>query len=323
MPRVMVQDRIVTVFGGSGFVGRHVVRALADQGLRIRNAVRRPDLAVHLQPLGSVGQIHSVQANVRDRQSVVDAIEGADVVINLTGILYETGRQTFEAVHVEAARRIAEAAADAGVSSFVQFSAIGADADGPSDYARSKAAGEQAVREVFPQASIVRPSIVFGPEDSFFNRFAGMARFSPFLPLIGGGATRFQPVFAGDVGDAVARIVGGATPATYELGGPEVKTFRELMQYVLEVTGRKRLLLPLPFSVARMQAEVLGALPKPLLTKDQVAQLTVDNVVSEEAIASGRTLEGLGIRPTPMEVVVPGYLYAYRKAGQFTNIHAA
>ncbi|MGQ4274704.1 complex I NDUFA9 subunit family protein [Terrihabitans sp. B22-R8] len=319
----MVSDRIVTVFGGSGFIGRHVIRALAGQGFRVRNAVRRPDLAVHLQPLGTVGQIHSVLANVRNSESVRAAIEGADAVVNLTGILYESGKQTFEAVHVEGAERIAQAAAAEGIGTLVHMSALGADAESPSAYARSKAEGEVRVRAAFPGAAILRPSLVFGPEDDFFNRFAGMARISPFLPLIGGGKTRFQPVFAADVGDALAKLVDGAArPAIYELGGPEVKSFRQLMEYVLAVTCRKRLLLPLPFDVARFQASVLQLLPKPLLTVDQVEALRADNVVSEAAMAEGRTLEGLGIRPTSVENVVPTYLYAYRKAGQFTDIHA-
>jgi uncharacterized protein YbjT (DUF2867 family) len=324
MPRVMVSDRIVTVFGGSGFVGRHVIRSLAEQGLRVRNAVRRPDLANHLQPLGSVGQIHSVQANIRDARSIRNAIEGADAVVNLVGILHETGRQTFDAVHVQGARRIAEAAAAEGASGFVQISAIGADKGSASAYARSKAAGEEAVRAAFANAVVMRPSLVFGPEDSFFNRFAGMARISPFLPLIGGGETRFQPVFAGDVGRAVAKAVAGeAAPGVYELGGPEVRTFRQLMEYVLQVTGRKRALLSVPFSVATMQAKLLQVLPKPMLTVDQVEALKSDNVVSEVAEASGRTLEGLGIRPAALETIVPSYLYSYRKAGQFTDIHAS
>jgi NADH dehydrogenase len=324
MPRVMVSDRIVTVFGGSGFVGRHVIRALAGKGLRVRNAVRRPDLAGHLQPLGSVGQVHSVQANIRDTRSVREAMEGAYAVVNLAGVLYESGRQSFEAVHVDGARRIAEAADAAGVTHLVQMSAIGADAQSPSAYGRTKAAGEEAVLSSFRGATVLRPSIVFGPEDSFFNRFAAMARISPFLPLIGGGATRFQPVFAGDVGDAVAKAVcGEIQPAVYELGGPEVKTFRELMEFVLKVTDRKRALLPIPFAAARLQASVLQMLPKPLLTVDQVHLLETDNVVSDAAQAQGRTLEGIGIRPSAIETIVPAYLYSYRRAGQFTDVHAS
>jgi NADH dehydrogenase len=324
MSRVMVSDRIVTVFGGSGFVGRHVVRALADRGLRIRNAVRRPDLAGHLQPLGSVGQVNSVQANIRDTRSVQQAMDGAFAVVNLTGVLYESGRQSFEAVHVDGARRIAEAADAAGVTNLVQISALGADAASEAAYARSKAAGEQAVQAAFRGAIILRPSIVFGPEDSFFNRFAAMARVSPFLPLIGGGKTRFQPVFAGDVGDAVARAVcGEIAPAVYELGGPEVKSFRELLEYVLKVTDRERFLLPIPFAAARLQASVLQMLPKPLLTVDQVRLLETDNVVSDAAQAQGRTLEGMGIRASGIETIVPAYLYSYRRAGQFTDVRAS
>lgn len=324
MPRMLVSDRIVTVFGGSGFVGRHVIRALAEAGWRVRNAVRRPDLATHLQPLGAVGQIASVQANIRYPESIARAIEGADAVVNLVGILHETGKQSFMGVHADGARAIAEAAKAAGVSNLVQISAIGASADSASEYARSKAAGERAVIEAFAGAVILRPSVVFGPEDRFFNKFAEMARYMPFLPLVGGGETRFQPVFVGDLADAVVRGVNGELrgDTVYELGGPEVKTFRELMAYVLEVTGRKRFLAPIPFPIARMQAGILEKLPKPMLTTDQVALLQSDNVVSQAAQSDGRTLEGIGIRATALETVVPAYLYRYRKAGQFSNIHA-
>lgn len=325
MPRAMVSDRIVTVFGGSGFLGRHVVRALAERGWRVRNAVRRPDLAQHLQPLGSVGQIMSVQANVRYAASIQRAIEGSDAVVNLVGILYESGRQTFDEVHVQGARRIAEAAKKAGITNVVQISAIGASADSASAYGRSKAAGERAVLNAIKEAVIIRPSIVFGPEDSFFNRFADMARLSPALPLIGGGHTKFQPVFAADVATAVALAIDGkAKPgATYELGGPETKSFRELMEYIMQIIGRRRLLVSLPFAIARMQASVLQILPKPLLTVDQVRSLETDNVVSDKAIKAGLTLEGLGIHPTGIETVVPEYLYRFRKAGQFTDVHLA
>lgn len=325
MTRVAVSDRIVTVFGGSGFVGRHVVRALAARGWRIRVACRRPDLAGHLQPLGSVGQIHAVQANLRYAPSVIAAAQGADAVVNLVGILAESGRQRFASIQAQGARRVAEAAKAAGATALVQMSAIGADAASPSLYAQSKAAGEQGALEVFPDAVIMRPSIIFGPEDSFFNRFASLARVLPALPLIGGGETRFQPVFVGDVGEAVARALEGkATPgAAYELGGPEVKTFKELLQYVLEVTARERLLLPVPFSIARLQGRILQYLPGSLLTEDQVTLLERDNVVSQAAIDAGLTLEGLGINPTALEAVVPTYLYRFRKAGQFTHPTAA
>jgi NADH dehydrogenase len=314
------QDRLVTIFGGSGFVGRHIVRALAKVGWRIRVAVRRPELAGHLQPLGRVGQIHAVQANIRFPQSVARAAEGADAVINLVGVLHNSGAQTFQAVQAKGAREVAQAAAANGAR-FVQFSAIGADADSKSEYARTKAAGETAAREIVPDAIIVRPSIVFGPEDHFFNRFAAMARISPFLPLIGGGKTRFQVVFVGDIAAAVAKMLdGGARPgAIYELGGPEVHTFEELMRYMLREIGRRRMLVSIPFPIARMQAFFLEMLPNPPLTRDQVEMLKRDNVVSAEAEAEGRTLRGLGITPTGMETVVPSYLVRFRRAGQFSR----
>ena len=311
-------DRLVTVFGGSGFIGRHVVRALAKAGWRIRVAVRRPDLAFHLQPLGRVGQIHAVQANLRYADSVARAAEGADAVVNLVGILYRSGRQTFDAVQAQGAGAVARAAA-ANKARLVQFSAIGADAESKSAYARSKAAGEAATLAAKPDAVIIRPSIVFGPEDSFFNRFAAMARISPVLPLIGGGQTRFQPVFVGDVAQAAEHAVEGrARPGTiYELGGPEVRTFEELMQLMLREIGRKRLLVPLPFAIARMQAFFFEMLPKPLLTRDQVTLLERDNVVSADAEREGRTLKGLGVTPTAMESVLPTYLVRFRHTGQY------
>jgi uncharacterized protein YbjT (DUF2867 family) len=321
-------QQLVTVFGGSGFVGRHLVRALARRGYRVRAAVRRPDLALFLQPLGNVGQIHPVQANLRYPDSVRRAIDGADAVVNLVGILSQSGRQTFDAIHAEGAGAVADAAAAAGITRFVQMSAIGADESSPSLYGRSKAAGEAVARAAIPGAVVVRPSIVFGPEDSFFNRFAALARMSPVLPLIGGGETRFQPVFVGDVAEAIARGVDGKlTPGTtYELGGPEVKSFRALMEYVLQVTGRRCMLVPLPFAAARLQAGVLealkyasfGLLPEEfLLTRDQVALLEQDNVVSKAAESEGRTLAGLGIEAESIETIVPAYLYRFRRQGQF------
>ena len=311
-------DKLITVFGGSGFVGRHLVRALAKRHYRIRVAVRRPDLAGHLQPLGRVGQIHAVQANVRYPRSVGAAARDADVVVNLTGILFERGRQRFDTVQGFGAEQVALAAAAHGAR-MIHVSAIGADENSTSAYARTKAMGARAVLAAMPGANVFRPSIVFGPEDDFFNRFAFMARFLPALPLIGGGETRFQPVFVGDVAEAIARAVdGNARPgATYELGGPEVCTFKQLMEYVLAVTERKRLLVPLPFALARLQAQFLQYLPKPPLTPDQVELLKSDNVVSEAAEREGRTLKGLGIAPTAMETVVPTYLWRFRKAGQF------
>lgn len=316
-----VTDSLVTVFGGSGFLGRYVVRALAKRGYRIRVAVRRPDLAGFLQPLGYVGQIQLTQANVRFPASVAAAVEGAETVVNLVGILSPGGRQTFDAVHAYGARAIATAAAEAGAR-LVHVSAIGADAESAVGYARSKGQGEAAARAAVPGAVVLRPSIVFGPEDEFFNRFASMARFSPFLPLIGGGGTRFQPVFVADVAAAVQRAVEGlAKPgAVYELGGPEVRTFKELMELTLREIGAKRLLLDIPFGLAEFQAGFLEKLPKAPLTRDQVAMLKLDNVVSEKAIADGRTLQGLGIAPAAMASVLPSYLWRYRKAGQFTRV---
>ena len=316
-------DRLVTIYGGSGFLGRHLVRALAMRGWRIRVAVRRPELANHLQPLGIVGQIHAVQANLRYPESVARAAEGADALVNLVGILFERGRQTFDGVQAEGARAIAEAAAREKAR-LVHVSAIGADAASRSAYARSKAAGEAAARAAVPQAVIFRPSIVFGPEDHFFNRFAAMARVAPALPLIGGGHTRFQPVFVGDVAAAIAATLDDkAKPGTtYELGGPEVKTFKELMELMLAEIDRRRLLVPLPFALARLQALFLEFLPTPPLTRDQVRLLATDNVVSAEAERDGRTLAGLKIAPTALAAILPSYLWRFRKAGQFTRTAA-
>lgn len=313
-------DRLVTVFGGSGFLGRHITRALAGAGWRIRVAVRRPELANHLQPLGRVGQIHAVQANLRSPESVVRAAAGADAIVNLVGILHESGRQTFEAVQAAGPAVVASAAAEQGAR-MVHISAIGADPASRSQYARTKAAGEAAVFARVPDAIVLRPSIVFGPEDKFFNRFAAMARILPALPLVGGGRTRFQPVFVGDVAGAVAAALdGGARPGTiYELGGPEGKTFAELMELMLREIGRKRLLVPIPFALARLQAFFLERLPNPLLTRDQLTLLESDNVVSDTAEREGRTLRGLGIIPIAMETVLSTYLWRFRKTGQFTR----
>lgn len=317
-------ERLVTIYGGSGFVGRHVVRALTRLGWRVRVAVRRPDLIGHLQPLGAVGQIIPVQANLRYPASVLRAAEGAEVLINLVGVLHESGRQSFEAVHAFGARQVAQAAREVGAR-LIHGSAIGAAADSSSFYARSKAAGEAAALELVPGAVVMRPSIMFGPEDDFFNRFAAMARLSPALPLIGGGLTRFQPAFVGDVASAFAKAVDGlARPGTiYELGGPEVLTFKQLMEILLAEIDRKRLLVPMPAGLASFNARFLEMLPNPLLTRDQVRQLGYDNVVSAAAKAEGRTLEGLGIAPTALGAILPGYLWRYRKAGQFSRPEAA
>jgi uncharacterized protein YbjT (DUF2867 family) len=312
---------LVTIYGGSGFIGRNVVRAIAKTGARMRVAVRRPELAGHLQPLGGVGQINPVQANVRYPDSLLAAADGADAVVNLVGILFPTGKQTFKAVQDEGARNVAEAARKAGSRVLVHVSAIGANPQSPSVYARTKAAGERAVQEVLPGAVILRPSIVFGPEDDFFNRFAALARIAPALPLIGGGKTPLQPVFAGDVAKAViAGLTGKASGgAAYELGGPEILTLKEVMRRVLTYTMRKRLLVPEPFWLAKLQGAFLQLLPKPPLTLDQVRLLEIDNVVSETARDTGRTLQGLGIKPVAVASVVPEYLEQYRPRGQFST----
>jgi len=311
-------DTLVTVFGGSGFLGRHLVRALAKRGYRIRVAVRRPELAGFLQPLGRVGQIHAVQANLRYPASVEAALRDAAVAVNLVGILRESGRQTFEAVQGAGADTVGHAAAAIGAR-LVHVSALGADAQSPSAYAHTKAAGEAAALAARPGAVIFRPSIMFGPEDTFFNRFAAMARFAPALPLIGGGETRFQPVFVGDVAAAVADAVDGkaAPGTTYEIGGPQIRTFRELMDYMLATVGRRRLLVPVPFGLAKAAASVLQYIPGGPLTPDQVELLRADNVVSEAALREARTLAAFGVVPTTIEAVVPSYLWRFRKTGQF------
>jgi NADH dehydrogenase len=326
-------SRIVTVFGGSGFIGRHVVRALARDGWRIRVATRRPDLAFHLQPLGKVGQIQAVQANVRFPESVAAAVRGADAVINLVGIQMQSGDQTFAATHVAGARAVAQAAKDAGIENFVMMSGIGVDENSESAYVRSRAEGEKATREFVPSAVILRPSIVFGPEDSFFNRFAALARFQLSLPLFGGGDAKFQPVYVGDVAKAVAKTISGEAKSgtTYELGGPKTWSFRELMQFTCDTIDRKRILAPLPMAVGRIAACTttllhkisLGIFPKWLvITRDQLEMLAQDNVVSSQAIAEGRTLEGLGIAPEAIESIVPSYLTRFRPMGQFQRQNA-
>jgi NADH dehydrogenase len=311
-------DTLITVYGGSGFLGRHVVRALAKRNYRIRVAVRRPELAGFLQPLGRVGQIHAVQTNLRHAPSVEMAARDAQVLVNLVGILFERGRQRFDAVHAYGAEQVA-LAANAHGARMVHVSAIGADANSSSVYGRSKANAEHLALAAQPSTTIMRPSILFGPEDDFFNRFAALARISPALPLVGGGLTRFQPVFVGDVASAIADAVDGKTrPGTvYELGGPDVRTFRELMQFVLTTIERKRLLVSLPFVMARAQAAFLQYFPKPMLTPDQVELLRSDNVVSQAATSEARTLQGLGIDPAPIEAIVPSYLWRFRKTGQF------
>ncbi len=315
--------KLVTVFGGSGFVGRYVVRALAKRGYNVRVAVRRPDLAGFLQPMGNVGQIVAVQANLRNRDSVERCVAGSDHVVNLVGILFEKGRNTFDAVQLEGTRAIAEACRVAGIA-LTQASAIGADASGPSDYARTKGRAEDIVRETVPDATIVRPSIIFGPEDDFFNKFADMARFSPFLPLIGGGTTKFQPVYVGDVAETIARAVDGSIERgrTLELGGPEVLDFKQCLELMLENISRRRLFRSIPWWAAKLLGSILSSVPliDPVLTKDQVVLLrSGDNVVSKEAEKEGRTLAGIGVEPTTLEAILPTYLVRFRPAGQFTK----
>ena len=310
---------LVTVFGGSGFVGRYVVQALAKTGCRVRVAVRRPDLALFLQPLGGLGQIHAVQANLRYENSIRHAVEGADAVVNLVAILQQSGKQTFRAIQGVGAGLVARAAREAGAKSFVHISAIGANRLSPSAYARTKAEGEDLVRRAFPAAVILRPSIMFGTEDQFFNRFAAMARISPIMPLIG-GKTRFQPVFVGDVAQAVlAGLDGHARPAvTYELGGPRVYTFREILDLVGDWTEHRRPYFPIPFWLAKIQGFFLQILPNAPLTLDQVRLLQSDNVVSKEAENEARTLSALGINPRAVEGIVPSYLTRFRPKGEFS-----
>jgi NADH dehydrogenase len=311
-----MKTQLVTIFGGSGFLGRHTVRALARAGYRIKVATRHPNRAFFLRPLGSVGQIDFVKCDVADAEAVARALSGAKAVVNLTGILFQSG-QTFAEVQAGGAANIAKAAAAAGVNALVHISAIGADAESDSVYAVTKAEGEAAVREAFPQAVILRPSIIFGPEDGFFNKFAEMARFFPALPLIGGGKTRFQPVFVGDVARAILAGLSRQDGRTYELGGPSIYSFKELLQLILREIGRKRALVPVPFGIASLQAAFLQLLPKPLLTVDQVKLLKRDNVVS--ATASG--LVDLGIEPTSVEAVIPSYLWRYRAKGEYADGH--
>jgi uncharacterized protein YbjT (DUF2867 family) len=318
------QDTLVTVFGGSGFLGRNVVRALCKRNYRVRVAVRRPELAGHLQPIGRVGQIHAVQANLRYPASVEAAMRDSQAAVNLVGILAPSGAQTFDAVQTRGAETVASAAAAAGAR-MVHVSAIGADAASSSHYARAKAAGEKAVLAALPSAVIMRPSLIFGPEDQFTNRFAALARMAPALPLIGGGLTKMQPVYVGDVATAIADAVDGKARAggVYELGGPEVLTFREIMELILKITDRKRMLAPLPFGIAKLQSIFLQFAPGPMkLTPDQVELLRSDNVVSDAAKAAGLTLEALGITPASMEAVAPQYLWRFRPSGQFQRKNA-
>lgn len=325
-----MSGELVTVFGGSGFVGRYVVRALCRKGYRVRVAVRNPGVAGDLRLAGDVGQVQIVQANVRNRPSIERAVEGAWGVINLVGILYERGAQTFPGSQALGTKNVAELSAAHGVSRFVQVSAIGADEDSPSKYARSKAEAEAALKEYFPGAVILRPSVIFGPEDDFFNRFAGMTRISPALPAIGGGDTKVQPIFVGDVAEA---IMGGledeaAAGKTFELGGPTVYTFKEIYDYILKEVDRPRLVLPLPFFIAKPIGLTCGALFKlwpfhgPPITGDQVDLLRSDNVVSTTGDVG--TIQDLGVtKPESVEAIVPNYLWRFRPNGQFHEMKDA
>ncbi len=311
-------EKLVTVFGGSGFVGRHVVRELAARGYKVRVAVRRPDLAFHLQPLGNVGQIKSVQANLRFPWSVERAIAGSDAVVNLVGILSPSRKQTFQSVQTQGAAIVAEQCRKAGVP-LVHVSAIGADVKSPSEYCRSKGLGEKRVRSILKSAIILRPSIVFGNGDGFFNKFARMASISPVLPLLGGGENKFQPVYVGDVARAVAKGVDGELSAgkIYELGGKEVLSFRQCLELVLQITGRSNALVSIPWGIVKIIAKLTGWIPGAPLTSDQVKILQNDNVVSALAIRQKRTLEGMGIVPKTLNAILPSYLVAYRLNGQF------
>ena len=310
---------LVTVFGASGFLGRYVVRSLTARGWRVRAAVRNPHTSHELKVIGDVGQVQLMQANVRFPKSVARAVQGADAVINLVGALFETGRQTFEALHVNAPDIIGDACAAAGIQNLAHVSAIGVDADSACDYARTKAEGEARLREHVASADILRPSILFGTEDEFFNRFAALTAFSPALPLLGGGKTKLQPAFVEDVANAVAiSVTRGSSGRTYELGGPQSYRFKALMKFILETIGKKRLLVPMPWFAANMMGfmgELSGALPfvKPFLTRDQVENLKSDNVASDSLPG----FEAFDIRPKTIEAIVPTYLAKYRKYGQF------
>lgn len=316
-------SKLVTIFGGSGFVGRYIARRLAKEGWRIRVAVRNPNEALFLKPYGVVGQVVPILCNIRNDDSVRDATRGADVVVNCVGVLAETGKNTFEAVQTEGAERIARIAAEEGVARMVQLSAIGADAESGSEYGRTKAAGEEAVLRHMPDAMILRPSIIFGPEDDFFNRFAGMATMGPVVPVVG-ARTRFQPVYVDDVAAAAAKGVFGEAPGgIYELGGPDVNTFRELMQQMLGYIHRRRLVLGMPFWAGRVVAAfgsvvqflTLGLIKAPI-TADQVENLKRDNVVSEGA----QGFAALGLTPQSMEAILPEYLWRFRPTGQYDAI---
>lgn len=309
--------RLVTVFGGSGFLGRSVVKRLTEAGDRVRVAVRNPNSALYLKTMGSVGQVQIMQANVRHKESVAVAVSGADAVINLVGVLHESGSQNFVDLHTTGAETVATAAAAAGVPHLIHVSALGAREDSDSTYATSKAAGEQAVKAAFPKATILRPSVVFGPDDQFLNRFAELARKAPALPLFGGGTTKFQPVYVADVAEAIITVIEKPKFAgdVYDLGGPRSYSFREILEFVCKETGRDRALVSIPWAIARIQAAILGLLPNPLLTTDQVRLLQKNNLPA----TGSKGLAELGLTPTPMEVIAPSYLARYRPLGEFAE----
>lgn len=315
-------SKLVTIFGGSGFVGRYIALRMAKEGWRVRVAVRRPEQAGFVRPYGVVGQVEPVFCNIRDDDSVASVTQGADVVVNCVGVLAETGKNTFEAVQAEGAERVARIAAGMGIDTMVHISAIGASADAESDYAKSKAAGEAGVLAHMPNALILRPSVVFGAEDEFFNRFASMSRFGPVLPVIGAD-TKFQPVYVDDVAAVAERGVKGEIEGIYELGGPDTQSFRELMQEMLQVVRRRRLILNIPFFAAKIMASAFGlgqalslGIVKAPVTKDQVINLAIDNVVSEDA----KGFDELGMRPTTIASVLPDYLWRFRPSGQYDAI---
>lgn len=319
--------KLVTIFGGSGFVGRYVTQRMARAGWRVRVAVRRPNEAMHVKPYGTVGQVEPVLCNIRDDASVRAAMIGADAAVNCVGILIESGRNRFDAVQHEGAARVAGIAADVGVGRLVHISSIGADIEADSAYSRSKAAGEKAVLDHFPSAVILRPSVIFGTEDQFFNKFARLTQLGPVLPIVGGD-TRMQPVFVDDVAQAVASgILGTARPGIYELGGPEVSTLRDLLARMLNVIEKRRLIVNLPFWVGRImsgaldaaQGVTVGLFSNTLLTRDQVKNLHHDNFVGADAPGFAE----LGIKPTAMDGVLPDYLWPYRPSGQFAAIKAS
>ncbi|RDE09452.1 complex I NDUFA9 subunit family protein [Pelagibacterium lacus] len=311
-------SKLATIFGGSGFIGTQVTQELARRGFAVRVAVRRPDLAGHVRMFGFPGQIQPVQANLRYSDSVAAAVRGADVVVNLVGIQVERGRQRFRSIQAQGAKTVAEAARAAGAARLVHVSALGADPRSPSAYARAKGLGEAEVRKAFPDAVILRPSIVFGRDDGFFNLFGTLARMLPVMPVIG-GKTRFQPVYVGDVAEAIAQAAEGAVEGgkIYELGGPEILTMEEIIDRVLEQTHRRRPRLAVPFGLAKPLAALMALLPQPLLTPDQVVQLGLDNVVSPEALRQKRTLAAFGVTPTTVDAILPTYLWRFRKHGEF------